>query len=529
MSTPLKTKPSLLFTKLISDINAVKQQRKADEERFQANKTGANVYFLYEKFRNAFEYQEQHLFLRSAIARFLNRKLRFSKKRQNLAQALITELIKTRYIANDSVPLETIELINGLIRDYLELYNQSLKVSKDSEESDALSDYTIEIMSYDIERLLVPHPIDELFVNFTYADMRARIDTAIFDNFNEQNFHIALFANVHRQLRKSNMAIIRYYLFYQRFSDWRKDNHSIAKTAKDFYSFNTEAEHFSTNKFAAKVAKIVRHHVAPYRVLYELAREDIELTKLIEDREALDDKLRLICERTYTRQKTQLRGGIIRSIIFIFLTKVLLALIVEVPYEIIIAGHMQWLPLIINLSFPSLYMLAIGLTIKVPGEENTKRLLHDIHKIVYSQPTFYKLRTKPKPSTLGKVFSILYGITFVITFLLLIKLLLWLRFSWVGGAFFFIFLSTVSFFGLRISQSTKELQVIDEKKGFIGALIDFLYTPFVRIGQWLSDKYSRINFFNYALDIFFELPLKSVLSIFEQWVGFIRAKRDDLL
>lgn len=522
---------SPLVKRLIIDLKNTSPVQGRVDENLQINPTGANVYYFYEKFRTAFEYREQHLFLRSAIARFLNRKLRFSKQRKNLGEDLLADLIKTRYIKNDSVPVLSVGQINNLIHKYLQLYNNSLELAKDAEEADALSDYIIEILSYDIERIIVPHPKEEVFVNFVYADMRSRIDTEKLIDFDSETYHTALYANIQRHLLKSDMPIIRYHLFYQKFPVWHISDEELQLTAREFYSFNTEIEKQLTSKLSARVSKIVRKHMPPFRVLLAMLIEHENPEELLNDTNRLHDRVTVICRKQYSASRRALKSSIIRSAIFIFLTKATLAILIEVPYDRIIDGRIHIVPLAINLTFPVLYMMLLGLTIKVPGDDNTKRMLSEIDRVISYEnvPKSYKITGRPAKTKLNAIFRYAYLLSFIVSAAGLIALLRYLNFNIVAGLFFFVFLSTVSFFGLRISQSAKELLVIDEKQSLIGAIIDFIYTPFIRTGQWLSDKYSRVNIFNYALDVFLELPLKSVLRIFEQWVGFIRSKRDDLL
>jgi hypothetical protein len=57
---------------------------------------------------------------------------------------------------------------------------------------------------------------------------------------------------------------------------------------------------------------------------------------------------------------------------------------------------------------------------------------------------------------------------------------------------------------------------------------DFLSSPFVRLGHWLSDKYSKANIVTFVLDLAIELPLKSSLRFVRQWIGFMRDKQEEL-
>ncbi len=55
---------------------------------------------------------------------------------------------------------------------------------------------------------------------------------------------------------------------------------------------------------------------------------------------------------------------------------------------------------------------------------------------------------------------------------------------------------------------------------------DLLYLPFVVVGQWMSDKYSKVNVVTIILDMLIELPLKTVLRLIRQWGAFIDDRKD---
>jgi hypothetical protein len=157
--------------------------------------------------------------------------------------------------------------------------------------------------------------------------------------------------------------------------------------------------------------------------------------------------------------------------------------------------------------------------------------LSDLKLIVYAsdKPLRYSLRSRSKVSRASQAFNLIYGATSLLTLVGLAFLLRAIGFNIVSGIIFFVFLSTVSFFAYRIAHSVREYAVLDEDQGFIANLSDFLLTPFIRTGQWLAERYSRINILTTILDIIIETPFKTILRIIEQWNNFLRDKRDDVL
>ena len=93
---------------------------------------------------------------------------------------------------------------------------------------------------------------------------------------------------------------------------------------------------------------------------------------------------------------------------------------------------------------------------------------------------------------------------------------------------FFVFLSTASFLGFRLSGMVRELEVVDSNQGGIIVVRDFLYMPFVVVGQKISETYAQMNIVAMVLDMAIELPLKTVLRLVRQWASFISSKKDQL-
>ncbi len=127
-------------------------------------------------------------------------------------------------------------------------------------------------------------------------------------------------------------------------------------------------------------------------------------------------------------------------------------------------------------------------------------------------------------------FNTVYAIMFVGVFYLLAKELLFtLDFNIVQAFIFFVFLSTASFLGYRLTVQIKELEIVSRNQGFIALIRDFLYAPFIFVGRKISYRFARMNIIAQLLDIVIELPLKTVLRMLRQWSTFLNNKKDELL
>jgi len=102
------------------------------------------------------------------------------------------------------------------------------------------------------------------------------------------------------------------------------------------------------------------------------------------------------------------------------------------------------------------------------------------------------------------------------------------NFEWIHLVIFFTFISTASFLGFRLSRQIREIEVGDEAQNSVTMLRDFVYMPFVAVGRRISEGYSKLNIVSRFLDMFVELPLKTILGFVRRWGSFLSAKKDDL-
>ena len=208
------------------------------------------------------------------------------------------------------------------------------------------------------------------------------------------------------------------------------------------------------------------------------------------------------------------------------ITKTLIGLAIEIPYDILVTGAVVVVPSVVNLFTPVVYLVILRLGFKLPGNTNAKAIRLYADDMLYgdqNQPNLYPaVRNKNYPVS----FSIAYGFMFLIVFALVINLLIILGFNLVNGLMFFVFLAAASFLGFRLSRIVRELELVTVRPGIITTLQELLFAPFTFLGKWISDKYQKVNIVALALDTFIELPLKTVLRLIRQWTGFLDHMKD---
>ena len=209
------------------------------------------------------------------------------------------------------------------------------------------------------------------------------------------------------------------------------------------------------------------------------------------------------------------------------ITKSLLGLFVEIPYDLAVTGSIIVIPLVINLLAPVVYLLIQRITIKLPSSRNTDAVVNYIENALYEEePNKLSSKNHSKKYNIG--FSIFYALTFIIAFGIVLSRLIALDFNVVQIILFVIFFATASFLGFRLSGIIRELELVTANSGPIQLIRDFLYMPFIVLGRWLSEGYKKVNIVALILDTAIELPLKTVLRLVRQWTKFLDDKKDEL-
>lgn len=506
-----------------------------DLEKIKISHTIGHVAFWYEKMRNAVDYQEEHLLRKNAIRRIIARKFNIPiPSTDKMSNSLLRELVRARYIDQTEFYPETIEKIDQVINKYTILRKEIF--SKPSNKNLVLENrILLDIISCEIEELLVSYDKEEALAGCMVSVMKRRFKNQENESLDLKDLHI--YIAVHRTLLKSDQATIRYQIFKRRFPHWFDLEHKeeVVSGYERFLQMNREIDEYLFNPLVDKVQKIIRKKTAPFYILGETLKNNIKSTRVnIVNVKNLIGLVGNVCQEHYSKTGSRLRRSVVQGIVYIFFTKMMLGLIFELPYDLLTLGKIHTLPLAINLIFPPTFMFIITSGVKVPDWRNTEKIISEIKSIVYSEAKekddrVYILNPDIKRSkTKTIILTLLYLLAFALTFGIIYWVLNLLDFNLISGILFFFFLSVVSFFGFRIRQNARSLYVLEEKEG-VGSIVgDFMFMPFLRIGRWLAMKFQGLNIFLIVLDFIIEAPFKSVMEVVEDWVAFMKEKKEEL-
>ncbi|HEX9664788.1 MAG TPA: hypothetical protein VGA49_03100, partial [Patescibacteria group bacterium] len=350
----------------------------------------------------------------------------------------------------------------------------------------------------------------------------------------EKELDIIYYVNVYRALLKYDPILVNYLLFKLSIPNWSKASKTdIDWTCQNFLKIRKTIDKLLTNPNSERLHRLFKQYTIIFLILRDIIDDDPSTAgQIFSDPQKLNDSVREAVNHRYKMAQGKLRRSLVRSIIYIFITKMLLALILEFPVDIFIEKKINYTSLITNITFPPLLMLLVGASIRVPSTKNTDRIVRLINEIVYEESNegLYQKVSKAKAGGFlsRQLFRIVYLIMYVVTFGLIIYLLRLVNFNAVNIVIFLLFLSVVSFFGFRIRQSARELKVLPKRESFLTLMVDFFSIPILKAGRWLSLNLSRINIFIFIMDIIIEAPFKTLIEIFEDWLSFIREKKEEI-
>lgn len=493
---------------------------KTDAAKVHIAGAGGTLTAAYEQLRNAAEYAEEHLLLERAIRRFYRRlfMLRDTGQLQKSGEELAVELTLAGYLPNDSITEHTVTTISKLASEYYAAYetlNDGRKFSRQQ-----VDEWTLDVLAVRVEWLLNDHSLSGAYVQFVHTYFMENTDFAAILGTVPADVETGLYAAIHRALLKSDQAVIRTGLLDR----YRQTPENL----DHFVTVNQQIDTLFSSPTVEKLYRYVDRRGAPLRVLRQMIEHDDTIAAQLDRPDTFLTKFETQVMNDYKSINSRINKGILKSVVFLIITKFIVGIALEVPYDYLIHGTILWLPLLINLAFPPLYMIMLRMTLMLPGRANTKRLSQQAEHILYGEPS-RQLERRRSAASFGIGYNIAYAMAFVIVFGG-IGFWLWQSFGFelLHLAIFFLFLSGASFLGFRLSRMIREIEAVDSNQNAITTARDFLYMPFVVVGRYMSEKYARVNLVALSLDMLIELPLKTILRLIRQWSAFIGSKQDQL-
>ena len=522
------------YTKaLIKNFTASPSPNSVSPTKISVSQTVSFLAFLYEKMRNAVEFREENLIRRASIERIIKRRMLLNENGRNIAELLIKELLWARYYENNTIGEEKIAEVQAIIDKYFFVRNE-MTAGRSGREQEKIATFILEVLSCEIEENLSPNYKREAFINFVYHLIRPRI--ADFSD-NGITRDIQVYIAVEKTLAHSDHPQIRYDLLELMLPEITVGSWKTAENVlPQFYDVFKDIEKNLHYPLADKIRNYVKKQIPPYMILQDIfSQNPHNIETILSSEDKLKNKVDESCRKRYEETKDRLRRAGVRSFIYILLTKVIFAILLEVPYDLYIQKSISYFPIVVNVIFPPALMALIILTVSVPGDENTRKIHSLIKDIVTINPESIKngieigKKARVKSPVFTAIFSMIYLLTYLFSFGSIVYILTKLNFNPVSQGIFIFFVTLVTFFAVRVINITQEYLVVD-KEGPLTPIFDLYFLPIIRVGQWLSGEVlTKFNILIFFFDFLIEMPLKAIVEVVDEWMRFMRLKKEEIV
>lgn len=525
---------SKFTTALIDALKSIKTRPRPDDiSQLTVSQTVSFLALVYERLRNAVEFREDHLVLRAAIERIIKRRLSMNPEGKGEGENLLRELLWARYFDNGTLGGEDIVKSQEIIDKYLFLRKQIVS-GRPGEVQQYLNEFLLSILTCELEETLKPASASKQtdFTFFVYQVLRGKVKI---EGLTEQQKDSFFLAAVEKVYGKSDKQYQRYHLFitiYKRLQEY--STHDLKELGSKLPAIFKKIDDIITSPYVETLTKFVRKQLPPFLIIFEIIKSKFsEVGSILGDKEKLWEEVDMTCRDKYQQLGTRIRNLAIKSFIYILLTKMLFAIILEYPLSLYLYSEVNLRSIAINSLFPPLLMAIILLFFRVPGEDNTKKIYERIIEIINAEKSFETqvafVPRKPRVRRPSLVFgfTVFYSITFIVTLTVMYEILTLLNFNFISQAIFLFFVSVVTFFSYRIRQMVNELR-LDEKEGILTPIADFFFMPILSLGKFFSQEIAKLNFFIFVFDFLIEAPFKMVFEIVEEWISFVKKRKEEI-
>lgn len=481
---------------------------------------------FYERLRTAIDYKEEHLLRRSAIVRILKRQLGLESEPKQVATQTLRELIAAKYLANDHHAEELIDVIAAMVAKYSAVKRIHSKIPD-------FETWLLEILAAEIDETVTDQNEEKIFLNTLYEQVAEKIRLKN-DELPDDERRLQIYVACLRNFLKADDALIGYKLLrifeprWVRPEQWADQVHEMAICLE---AAHARIQEVLKHPYHQKFCSAVKPWSVSLTVLRAALKEDPKKAKsLLEDQSALKKAIERVAEVRIQDSKRRLSRGIVRAIIYLFLTKMLFAAVLEYPIEIALYGKPHVKALLINMLFPPVLMMLVGAMIRPPVKENVTRIVNGVEELLSIEgiPSI-ELRGKRHYSTFGATMLTLgYVLMFALSFGLIFWGLSLIGYTWISMVVFVFFLCVVSFFAYRLRLASKEYVAFEKQAGLGGLIVDFFSLPVLKVGRFLSETVSRFNVLVFFFDVVLEAPFKIFLQALEEWFYYMKEKKDQL-
>lgn len=481
---------------------------------------------LYEKLRYLVDYKDENTIRRSAIERILRRAI-VIENREDVGSLLLREMVSAGYLPNESVP----ERESAVISAFVDAYRTTFPTLRQKITLTETEKVLFSLMASEIETYLYPGRVGDATADAFFQTAKERV--TLVGDLSAEDFDMQLYIACRRALLREDDESVAHALWCR----------TLGIVPGSFDVSRVIELKGTVPGIVSRIRSALRHRAGPvimakikndaicFTVIADIIRKAPADSRIIfENKDAFHNQVRSFLTSKYGVENSRVMQSSLRAVAYIFCTKILIALALEIPYDVFIARHIDYMPLAVNIVFHPFLLFLITRNIKPLGEDNTDRILARVDSIVYGggeDTKSIKVRYRSSASGLDVFFGLLYALMFLGVFGLIVYGLLLLNFNWVGILLFGLFLALVSYFGLRIRYNAQRWRYAVAEERIWPLIWSFLTLPVIRAGRWLTEKFSTVNIFVFVLDVIIEAPFKLALKLADLFIIFLKDKKEE--
>ncbi|MEK7118568.1 MAG: hypothetical protein AAB869_03050 [Patescibacteria group bacterium] len=484
---------------------------------------------IYEKLRSAVDNKEEHFLRRHAIRRIARRAMWFSEDPESITTLLLRELYRCGYLPANSVSREAEDRVMKTVKGFL-LLSASVGAHVDMAEFLRLRSTLLDIVAGAIEDDLYHTYNEEVLVRTLARVTALSLDAPRYDGLSPDTKQTFIYLAAWRALFGADNALLVYKLWLLRYPQWKEmsegDKDGLGKA---FVPFVTESSVLLGHSFAKRLVPRMHNNAVAMTVIYDLVkRYGFGVGATMNNRDEFRARIREVIMAIYRSDIARASRRAWRAVLYIFTTKVLLALITESLFLSFWHGTLNYIAIGVNIIFHPLLLLLLTSWIVAPPKKNTERLITIIDTIVYGGEL---PATSVQPASSGIMNDVALAAYIVTLSAMLVNLAWWLDefgFHVIDIVFFIAFLALVLYFGFRVRHAARRMELQGGREGFFQSLIELAALPFVSVGRWLVTKFEKLNIIAIFLDFFVEVPLKLIFHFFDSFSNVLHEKKEEM-
>ncbi|MCL4405191.1 MAG: hypothetical protein M1361_01050 [Patescibacteria group bacterium] len=483
----------------------------------------------YEQIRSIVDYYEEHLIRQHSISRALKIDIRLHR-RNNVAEVLIKEMIRSGYFPNDQIPETKVAHVQGLINN-LTLFIDKSKDNRTYRQDD-LASWLISVTASAIEEFLDPPFKDRAMAGAMFLALRENMVISG-GKVDDRDRDIQLFIAIQRALLRVDEDQLAYRLLKQFYPYWDDPtDERFEWLASNLLTVKRELDGYARNPLSSYFFKLCNQFNTVFLLLGDIVFDGGKAPEAVE--EIFSDEHKLIpaivsaYNRRFEQQKSRLKNLAFFSVVSLFITKVIIALAIEIPLDnalhtFILANTVA------SIIFPPLLMTFLLAVIRMPSKHNLDLVQTEIKAAVYNEHRKKYLMMLPESKKrFGRAMvNILFFAVSIFVLWETWRLLQLLKFSVASSIVLILFTSIVAATGVRVNNRAKDISVEPAKASVWSFLGDLIFMPFVTIGKFAIYGLSKIKILVIVFALF-DVPFQVLVLFIENLDTFLRSKKEGM-